>query len=321
MPETALNMVRELGRRMEDLVLATPSSGTTTTLVDADLQEYLPHDIPAKQLNCWVYGCQDVVADNRGIERRGKEWDVDTFTLTFYNAWPAAVTTAGTYEVRRHHQRSRATRALNSAIAQLGLYWYREVIDTSLTTAAETWQYTLPSSQNWFNVTRVEIQSQTDATLEAQGFPYDNAYPLGWTTRRAVTSAGVETLVLQFSTIPPEGRKLRVYGEAYHAAIDDDTDVLALSGRWEPMALEWIYDYGVFSLMQWREGRASGGDMEKVRTIGLDRLMRSKERILEQAPVHGNARVLTPFDGDGTRSPRSPNERRMSLGLSHASWR
>src|SRR5258708_24502447 len=101
------------------------------------MRQILPNSLP--QLNAWVYASTGADAANLGLERRAQSWDGLT-TLTFYPpGWPTAPS-AGQYDINFRYQHARLLEALNESAGQLGLTWFREVVDETLVTADKTWK-------------------------------------------------------------------------------------------------------------------------------------------------------------------------------------
>jgi len=304
MAQTAQTLVRELGERLGDFVLSTPSGGGTSTLVDPSLTQYFPQVL--NQFNGWVYCTQSSPdAQNQGLERRGQQWTPSTSTLQLYApGFPQAVS-AGQYEVNMRFSRRRKMAALNSAISQLGLTWFRKIVDEKLITQPETWIYYPDPTENWANIYRIEIQINTSPTQV--GYPYADAEYLNWRPRRWVDQIGKETWAIEFGILPPVNRALRVFGEGFYPQISGDTDLLAIAGKWEGGALEWIYDWAEFRLNDSLSNRQPTGEAEKIRQQALDRLERQKNDILVNAPSHEPARIVTPGHGDAMAFP-SPED-------------
>jgi hypothetical protein len=304
MVQTAQSLVRELGERLGDLVVSTPSAGGTATLVDSGLVRYFPQSL--NQFNGWVY-CTEASADaqNRGLERRGQQWTPSTGTLQLYTpGFPQSIT-SGEYEIGMRFPRKRKMAALNSAISQLGLTWFRKIVDETLSTQSETWIYYPDPLENWSNIYRIEIQINTSPTQV--GYPYADAEYLNWRPRRWVDQMGKETWAIEFGILPPVNRQLRIFGEGFYPTLQHDTDLLAVAGKWEGGALEWIYDWAEFRLNDSLSNRQPTGEAEKIRQQALDRLERQKNDILTSAPSHEPARIVTPGHGDAMAFP-SPED-------------
>lgn len=304
MPQTALSLVRELSERLGDLVVSVPTAGGTGTLIDSSLIQYFPQ--PLGQFNGWVY-CTQASPDarNRGYERRGQQWTPGGSVLQLYPPGFPQPISGGEYEINMRFPRRRKMAALNSAIGQLGLTWFRQIVDETLVTQPQTWIYYPDPLQNWANIYRLEIQINT-SELQV-GYPYADAEYLNWRPRRWVDQVGKETWAIEFGILPPVERRLRVFGEGFYPVLQADTDILAIAGKWEGGALEWIYDWAEFKLNDSLSNRQPTGEAERVRQQALDRLERQKNDILTSAPPHAPGRIVTPGHGDAMAFP-SPED-------------
>ena len=304
MAQTALNLVRELGERIGDIIISTPQSGGNLTLVDVHLGQYFPQ--PLNQFNGWVY-CTQASPDlaNRGQERRGQNWQPSNSLLQLYPpGFPSSIS-AGEYEIHMRFQRRRKIAALNSAISQLGLTWFRQIVDETLITQQSTWIYYPDPMQNWANIYRIEIE--INLAPGQIGYPYADAEYLNWRPRRWVDNLGKETWAIEFGILPPINRKLRVFGEGFYPNLQHDADILAIAGKWEGGALEWIYDWAEFRLNDSLANRQPTGEAERIRQQAMDRLERQKNDILTSAPSHLPGRIVTPGHGDAMAFP-SPED-------------
>lgn len=300
MAQTARTLIRELSERIGDLVIATPSGGGTTTLIDSDLLQYFPQ--PLTQFNGWVYGTDDVpTAANRGVERRGQQWIPDSNILLLYPPGFPGPIQGGEYEISMRYPRHRKMAALNSAIGQLGLLWYRQIVDETIVTTSNAWIYYPNPAENWANIYRIEIQMNTSP--DQIGYPFANAEYLNWRPRRWVNALGVETWAIEFAILPPPDRQLRIFGEGFYPQLVNDADILAVAGKWEGGALEWIYDWAEFRLNDSVSNRMPTGEAERIRQQAMDRLERQKNDVLANAPSHMPGRIVTPGHGDGMAFP------------------
>jgi len=317
MPQLAKALIRELSERVGDFALSTPTGGGTSTLIDLDLRQYFPQ--PLSQFNGWVYCPLDNPdALNRGIERRGQQWDPTNASLVLYPPGFPQVIAAGEYEIRMRFRRQRVLAAINSAIGQLGLTWYRKICDETQITKVNNWIYYPPVTSNWANIYRVEIQINTSP--DQIGYPFADADYLNWRPRNWTNEQGVETWAIEFALQPPPDRQLRIFAEGFYPQLVDDDDVLAISGKWEGGALEWIYDWGEFRLNDSLSSRMPTGEAEKLRQMALDRLERQKNDILVNAPSHQPGRIVTPGHGDAMAFP-SPEDWRFLGAFKSASFR
>ena len=304
MAQTAQTLVRELGQRLGDLVVSHPTAGGASTLMDQSLQQYFPQ--PLTQFNGWVY-CTQASSDaqNRGLERRGQQWNPSGSILQLYPPGFPQPISQGEYEIHMRFPHSRKVAALNSAISQLGLTWFRQIVDETLSTQSQTWIYYPDPLQNWANIYRIEIQINTSPTQV--GYPYADAEYLNWRPRRWVDNLGKETWAIEFGILPPVSRKLRIFGEGFYPTLQNDTDTLAIAGKWEGGALEWIYDWAEFRLNDSLSNRQPTGEAERIRQQALDRLERQKNDVLVNAPSHQPGRIVTPGHGDAMAFP-SPED-------------
>jgi hypothetical protein len=317
MAQTALSLIRELSERVGDLVVSTPSAGGASTLVDNDLQQYFPQ--PLSQFNGWIY-CTEGSPDaaNRGLERRGQQWQPSASVLMLYPPGFPGPITGGEYEISMRYPRHRKMAALNSAISQLGLTWFRQIADETVMTQVNTWLYTPPMTQAWSSIYRVEIQINT--AEEQIGYPFADAEYLNWRPRRWVDNQGIESWAIEFGILPPPNRRLRIFGEGYYPTLQHDTDILAIAGKWEGGALEWIYDWAEFRLNDSISNRLPTGEAERIRQQAMDRLERQKNDILTNAPSHQPGRIVTPGHGDAMAFP-SPEDWRFLGAFKSSSFR
>src|SRR5215471_2488266 len=281
MAQTAIELIRELGERVGDIIVSTPSTSGTLTLVDNNLNQYFPQ--PINQFNGWIYGTDNVDPLNRKVERRAAQWVPNVSTLQLYPPGFPGPITVGQYEIHMRFPRKRKLAALNSAVAQLGLTWYRQIVDETITTQQSTWIYYPDPLQNWSNIYRIEIQINTSETQI--GYPFAAAEYLNWRPRRWVDTLGKETWAIEFGILPPIDRNLRIFGEGFYPTLVNDNDVLAIAGKWEGGALERIYD--------WAELRPRRRDGLPV-TRGLALPGRLSERSLRTRRLSGRRPVAEP---------------------------
>lgn len=296
--QTTLDLITELAARYDEMFVSTPTStGTTTTLVDTLLNQELPNNVAA--FNAWVYGRNNVVLANRGIERRAYAWTANSSTLTFRGAWPTAPTALGVYEIHKKFRRGRLLEALNSALRRLGLFCYRQVQDMTITTEQGIWRYLLNPEQAWTQIYRIEIQEDTNEDQET--FPYTLADDWGWDIY-TTDENGQESFWVQFRNLPPPGRILRIIGEGYFPDLVYDYDTLNLDGRWAGSALEWIFDWAEYRLDSWLLNQDGAGDEAQ-------KLMAKRKWKLEESEAHiksdiqrtrGGRRVVTPMSLTGS---------------------
>ncbi len=314
---TAAGLITELAQRMGDYVLVNAAvTGTTTTLVDPLLDQWITEDVTA-DLNGWVYGVATTTlgytpaqTPNRGVERRAKSYTQSSHTIGLYTAMPADMS-LGNFELHSRHARSRKLAALNSAVSLLNLAWYRDVWDTSLTTAANQWSYTLPTSILWTAVKQVELQVLTTGSFTT--YPYADAMAWDYRIYPQTDASGVKTWTLQFGVMPPPSRTLRIIGRAAYAAMANEPDILPVPDAWSE-ALEFVYDYAAFRLWEFEENRQPTGQTERIRQAKQDRLQQALMQLQENRPQLPNVRVAVPGMGTGQYPSGGISDDPMYLG-------
>lgn len=323
---TCNTLVKELGKRLGDYIQSTPtSSGSSlgTTLIDTNLLQYLPVTIGAaqEQFMPWVYGSTTADAANIGVTRRATMWNAATgqTALTFPVAWPAPITqgsgTQTVYDIFLRNSRDRLLEAINSAVGQLGLWWYREFIDTSITTAQQTWGYTCPAGQYIARLWQVEYQ--VDTNVLDINFPYADAKALNWSLYESTDVLGNFTQTLQFGILPPWPRTLRLRGEAYYPDLVNDSDVLALSGVWQRPCTAWIYKYAACQVQSWLAMQVPQGDVSRYQALETTLLQEAEQLKVDMRRSHKPGRIAVPGMGTGLLGSPSVANNPAWLGSFH----
>lgn len=318
MSRTALQLIQTASKRLGDLILSTPTSaGTTTTLIDSALKQYMQ---TLTQANLWVYGTSTADLTNRGEQRRASAFTKATNTLSFEVAWPEAIDgLTGVYEIHPRYKRSLILEWLNDAIGQLGIYWFREARDNSIETEDLTLVYNLPNTGYWTQIHDIQIELNPSENIT--GFPYVSAKPWNWNAYPYTDRFGNRFWQVQFGLQPPPGRLLRIFGEAYYPDLDCDTDVLALSGQYERPALGWVFDWVAYRAMEHNSLIAHTTDVDKSRQRMYDSLNRAKDKLTSMLqPTHQGGQIGLPGRGtglfDGWRS-NDPNYFNAIGGVPH----
>lgn len=292
-----LEMAREVSKRSEDFILSAPTFGTTTTIVDQTLLTAWPVNL--NQNTSYVYSCQSNNDGNQGLERRAVSWSTANWTLTLQPpGFPNPIggfptpTAVSAYEIRFMNSRERVVEAINSAIGQLAMYCLRDVKDESLVGVNNTWKYILPATQFWARVFDVEIQVNTTFNT----FPFVRANDMGlrWRVERTVDTSGNEQFALQFSSQPPIGYVIRVWGQAWYPDLGNDMDSLAISGKWTRMVLEWVYEWAQAKLAEWNWSAFATGESKQAHDRMVAHLQEAKSSILEQMKVDQPGVLITP---------------------------
>lgn len=291
MARTALQLIQQASMLLGDLILSTPTSaGTTTTLVDNLLRQYVQ---TLTQANLWVYGTSTADLANRGEERRASAFTRASDTLSFEVDWPTAITT-GSYEVHPRYQRRLILEWLNDAVGQLGIYWYRDARDESIETEDLTRVYNIPNTQYWTKIHDVQIEVLTSSLVV--GMPYVSARPWNWNAYSYTDPYGNLFWQIQFGSQPPPGRLLRIFGEAFYPELANDSDTLALSGQYERPALQYLIDWTKYRAMEYDSLIGRTTDTDKARQKMFDSLNKTRDLLASMLqPTHKQARVNNPY--------------------------
>ena len=225
-----------------------------------------------------------------------RDYAQPTHTATFLAAWPATIT-GGAYEFHWRTPRSRKLEAINSGIRQLGFHWYRNLIDTSLLTVANQWTYTLPVTVQWNTIPKIEIQIATDTTLV--GYPYVNGNLWNWTIRPTTNDSGVTSYTLQFGSLPPPGRTIRLFGEVNYGDLVADADVLPLDTNSAGIATEWLYSWAMYMLQRWESVRQPMNNTQWLEQQASALLKEASDIRDRFSSLPTATRIVTPGAGDG----------------------
>lgn len=296
---TAAQLIVELAKRMQEYAASTPTAaGTATSLIDTNLNKVYPVDVggATRPLGIWVYGTATADAANVGTENRAVSWVASTSTLAFLANW-ATAPTMGLYEIHQRTSRTRKLEAINEAIGELNLTWYRSVAVLTSATVQNQWSYTLPASIPWTAINKIQVQINTAAGLA--GYPYGGGELWDADIYPSVDASGTTTWTMQFGKLPPPGRLIRIFGQAGYADLVNDTDVLPLQADWQRMATAWIYQYAQYLLYSWEENSMPATQVERLRQKKMETLQIAKDYVMAHAPTHGSSRIITPGRGTG----------------------
>lgn len=133
--------------------------------------------------------------------------------------------------------------ALNNGIDAAFPYLYKEVLDTSLSIDASTYEYTIPymsspSTARLWRISRVELQESGDNAFRQVN---------NWDVRRGSTPK------LKFRTLQTQGATVRLhgFGPFPHLASTSDT----LDAQWPYQCEEFLVQYAAAYLLQSGEAR------------------------------------------------------------------
>jgi len=136
---TRADLRQELARMMQDSWSSTATGGSTTTVVDTKLTQ-------ANNFwrNAWVM-MTGGTSGNLLQVRQASGSTLSSTTVTVGPAFPSSVAATDTYELFKRFRPEDYHDALNQAVREVGDVALIDKVDTSLTLAADTWEYTLPS--------------------------------------------------------------------------------------------------------------------------------------------------------------------------------
>lgn len=182
---------------------------TTTSAGHADGHTFvatgLLDNFPTSLSEMWVYD------PDQEESRRIINYDEPEGIAFVNRPFTAQINSADTLYIFRRFSPAAFDQALEQAVEDVYPYLFQRIVDTSLTTAAETYEYTIPASIRDLERMlggKVEMQVRTDDA----DYPY---VPLRmWETREAVTTASSSyTLVIHPDELVA-GRTLRLRGIA-----------------------------------------------------------------------------------------------------------
>jgi hypothetical protein len=170
-PVVARWEVRHLAARLNhDLWTGSASSGTTTTLVDAE--RTLEPDDHWRGAWLTLYG-----GTGRGQERRVSASRQSTGTLTVANPWSPAPAAATRYELHKLFGGEDYNAAINAALDALqGHYWVPMTDESLAVSDAGVYEYVLPAEMEWVRAVYYLDTTTTDVDwrrIRAQINDYD----------------------------------------------------------------------------------------------------------------------------------------------------
>ena len=211
------NMILRTAECLKGLRYSTSTAaGTTTTLVDTGMTE--PDEFfnggTIFFLSGTLIGLSAVITD----------WDLATNTFTFSTQSGAPGSGVSYAALDANYPREALVQAINGALSELGHYpvFYNEA---AFVTVADQEEYTLPAGV--YNVKKVFI-----AANDAE--PYEFQENFGW-----LESAG--SLIFDMDTPAESDKRIRIYHEAPHPIVTEDSD--AIMDCIHPELLAWTAAY------------------------------------------------------------------------------
>lgn len=310
MATTCQELLYKLGKRRHDLVTITAeSSGDTTHLVASEFLQFAPGDI--QNFNRWLRGSTSADIANRGVERLATDWDATATRLSLSYPMPGNMT-EGVYELRSRTRYELYLEALNAAVTQLALYWWRPIRSELITSVSNQWRYPLSDDIPWFAFGALHVQMVVNANLV--GYPYMDASRWNPRFEREVDDSGDEHWFIQFGVMPPPGRILRIYAQTAYDELANDDDMLLIDGEWGRLAVEWLMSYTSACLDDWAVDEQIKGDIQRVAATADRRLAKQQDLLLRTAPGRPNLLITVPGMRDGMR-PTTPRDLRYLAGF------
>lgn len=299
---TLVGLIQELGQRTQDYASGTLSGTHATTFVQDNTRW--------EQDNTFKNGYLALTSGSQiGSERRITAYDgttnVGRFTLA--PALGAAPSTNDAYEVHMRWSRARKTAAINQAIHNLPTGFWRRTIDTSITTAQNTWAYALPPNVISVFVAEIQISlNMSGSGVFGQsgtggfGFPYADAGAWNWRILESIAPDGTPTRYIAFGVQPPWPRTLRLFAAINQSELKADSDTLgAGQDDYDQRLQEWILMRSQVGLL--RETLFGVPTEEVTRYAGVIQQLEKDAAALEPFLVmpHPAQAVVIPGSGDG----------------------
>lgn len=252
---------------------STATGGTTLTIVDTTaLQGQYADDY----LNdCWVSIITDAGgahAAPEGQSRRVSDFVGSTGTITVPTAFSASPANGDTYRLWSVAPKAELLDAVAEALRAAWPAFYQRVVDTSLSFADDTYEYTLPAGIEYLQ--EVEIQGNGDSDY------YEPVH--NWRTRKE--SGGTRTLILDHTQSYTTGYSLRLVGIGPLDYPANDYTAVSVQAEYEDALLQYVASYGAALLL----------DRLMLRDSGHDRVLAHRYDVLmsraREAKQHGMAR-------------------------------
>lgn len=320
MSKTALQLVRELAQRTGQYIPvyvdAQSFGASTSQIVSLKNKKYFPVDVGS--LNYWCRansGCSET--SNRTEQHRLQSWVASTGVLQFYDSWTLApgITALsdflGGYDIFTRNTWEELLSAINDAVGLLDLYWWRPVEEASfITITAGTYKYALSSAVNWAGVDQTMIEVNSSLST----FPYEDAARYAPRIYDVIDSSGVQTWYIQFTHLPPVGRKVKFFGRAYISSFTVDSDVLAIGGTMERRILIWIMDYAKYTLSTQNMEMFPTSEMAEQRQKAADSLQRARDQIMAFSRPPTVKQIVTPVNKQSFRRSGGPRYPGIDVG-------
>lgn len=192
------------------------TGGGTTSIADSTLPGSYDDD-SFKNALAFIHSTTDGLAPQAQFSVVSAYVD-STGTFTVDTAYTAAVTSGDFYSIADpQYKKVPVLRVVNDALRNFGMI---PLVDTSLTTAADTLEYTLPLALKSFPLIKVELGNVTDGFEELSDY-YVLPAAVGSQSKLVFNSQP------QYDGATAANCTLRIWYNDYHPAVDSYDDIIS----------------------------------------------------------------------------------------------
>jgi len=202
-------------RLLNDGFLGTVSSpGSGTLVCEASAEWDRPDDFFNNFVEVYVYS-----GTNSGVSANPTDWTYSSHTLTFSPA--STLSTDDLIEIHEKFYVSQYNESIDAAIEGVTGICLQKSVDTSITMAADTYEYDVPSGMIY--VYRIDQEEEADSDVFNDQFPIDAR---DWDILQG-SPAKIRFIKNLFE--PPDGYDLRVWGLTRSTKLISDTDICSIN--------------------------------------------------------------------------------------------
>ena len=227
-------LVERLGRLvLHDWREGTATGGTTATIIDTvhrdEPDDFFQNTSPVSR--AYIRTTTDG-ATPIGEERKAIDFVNSSATLTVAPVYSVAPAAGDTYVIMRLFRWAELREAINSAIDQVkSEVLIPKIDDTSVSLAADAYEYTLPSDFVYIN--RLQMADDSENFFDEPVPPMQYRIVKSSSSPRLLFLKAPESIAATdhyysnywFSSVGTAGRKLRIEGLQVHPTLENDTDI------------------------------------------------------------------------------------------------
>lgn len=283
MTVTLADLAYEVANALNALRSGTATGGSVSTIVDAVYRD--EDDDYFNQGTAWILQSTDGLAP-QGEMRAVSDFDGGTNTVTVADDFSAAVEDGDVYALEKgRYELPLILDKINAALRRLGSI---PQVDTSITTASDQSEYTLPTAAN-FDLRGVYIQRNNDDADDNRWVAMPNV-DVEWSN----AAGGSWTIRLPFQ--PATGYKLLLEYTALHPRMYDEGDELYDSVHPDRV----VYEAALHALQHYRDKIRS--DEFEARKEDLSELRdRAEVEHPIPLPTPRMRKIAMPWGGDRLR--------------------